>query len=171
MSKEKRGQSVPKDGKICPLYDKCSVRLHPMTATDNPNMAAHLGFRAFYTFIAWFVLGYKINDGFFLAMCFFVLPVFMDCIKFTPLNKIRKWIRRFEIAVTGALFFISLLGVIGIYALQGINGSWRIVTVSFIGWLPSDFDVGVMWWFLSATVIVTLVDWLCNETKFDKAVE
>ena len=54
-------------GKPCPYYEECPVRLHPLSATDNPNMAAHLGFRFLYTLVAWFVLGYNVTEGF---ICF-----------------------------------------------------------------------------------------------------
>ena len=154
--------------KQCPLYDECSIRLHPLSATDNPNMAAHLGFRLFYTLIAWFVLGFKVNEGFFLAMCFFALPVFMDCLKFTPLNKKRKRIIVVEELVSGITFLISLIGVIGIYAIEKSGESWIIVTKDFIGYLPSGFDVAVMWWLLGSIVLITMVDWFCNEAKIDK---
>ena len=62
-----------KFSKQCPLYDVCNVRLHPLAATDKPNRVAHLGFRFLYTLIAWFVLGFKINEGFFSCDVFLCL--------------------------------------------------------------------------------------------------
>lgn len=152
----------------CPLYGKCSLIVHPLSSTDNPNMAAHLGFRVLYTCIAWIVLGFKISEGFFLSMCFFALPVFMDCLKFTPLNKKRKKIIFVETFVSGILFVISVIGVIGIYALEKNDESWKIVTKNFIGFLPSGFDISVIWYLLGTVVIITMVDWFCNEAKIDK---
>ena len=161
-------KSKDKLEKQCPIFNECPLRLHPLSATDNPNMAAHLGFRVFYTLIAWFVLGFKVNEGFFLAMCFFALPVFMDCLKFTPLNKIRKKIIILETVVSGILFLISLIGVIGIYVIENSGESWYIVTNNFVGYLPSGFDVAIMWYLLGLVVFITMVDWLCNEAKLDK---
>ena len=154
--------------KSCPYYDKCPVRLHPSSSTDNPNLAAHLGFRFLYTLVAWFVLGFNVNEGFFVSMFFFVLPVFMDCIKFTPLVKLRVWIKRFEVFVTGMAFFISSLGVLGIYTLSNKTGTWQIISENFVVGLPSGFDVAWIWNLLVTIVIVTAVDWLCNDTKFDR---
>ena len=155
-----------KSNKNCPFYDKCSVRLHPFSANDSPNMVAHLGFRCFYTVLAWIVLGYKVNEGFFLSMCFFVLPVFMDCLKFTPLNEIRKLVRNCELCVSGLLFGVSLLGVIGIYELKKVDGAWTIYLTDFAGYLPSDIELGTMWMLLILVVFVTLIDWFCNDVNF-----
>ena len=157
MSNKNKNKNEIEIGK-CPFYEECPIRLHPLSAIDNPNMAAHLGFRVFYTVIAWFVLGFKVNEGFFLAMCFFALPVFMDCLKFTPLNKKRKRIRFAEILFSGTLFAISIIGVIGIYAVEKVDGTWQIVTKDFIGY------------WLGFIVIITMVDWLCNESKLDMVV-
>ena len=154
----------------CPLYDNCKVRLHPLATTDRPNAVAHLGFRFFYTLIAWFVLGFKINEGFFLAMCFFALPVFMDCVKFTPLNEYRKIIKFFEVGVSGLLVGISFLGVIGIYAVENISDSWLVVCKDFVVDLPSGFSVEVIWWILAAVVFITAVDWFCDESQLERAV-
>ena len=101
-------------------------------------------------------------------MFFFVLPVFMDCIKFTPLVKLRVWIKRFEVFVTGMAFFISSLGVLGIYTLSNKTGTWQIISENFVVGLPSGFDVAWIWNLLVTIVIVTAVDWLCNDTKFDR---
>lgn len=153
--------------KECPLYDVCSLKTHPLSSTDSPNMAAHLGFRVFYTFIAWFVLGYKVNEGFFLAMCFFALPVFMECLKFTPLSKTRKIVIMAETIISGLLFALSLIGVTGIYELKRNGDSWQILTTNFVGFLPSGFDISVMWWILGLICVITCVDWICNEAKID----
>jgi len=144
--------------------------LHPLAATDRPNIVAHLGFRFLYTLIAWFVLGFRINEGFFLATCFFALPVFMDCVKFTPLNKSRKLIRFFEIFISGLLFSVSLLGVIGIYAVENLNNSWVVVCKDFVVDLPSNFSVEVIWWILAAVVLITAVDWICDELQLERVV-
>lgn len=155
-------------GKTCPYYDKCPMRLHPLSATDNPNLAAHLGFRFLYTLVAWFVLGFNVNEGFFVSMFFFILPVFMDCIKFTPLVKLQIWIKRFEVLVTGTALFISSLGVLGIYTLSNKTGTWQIISENFVVGLPSEFEVAWIWYLLVAIVLITAVDWFCNDTKFDR---
>ena len=131
-------------------------------------MAAHLGFRFLYTLIAWFVLGFKVNEGFFVSMFFFVLPVFMDCVKFTPLIKLRRWIKYVEVVLTGMALFFSLLGVFGIYTLKNETGTWQITSENVAIELPSGFDVGWIWIFLISIVFVTAVDWFCNDTKFDR---
>ena len=80
--------------KSCPHYDRCSLRLHPLSATDNLNMAAHLGFRFFYTLL---------------------------------------------------------------------------VSSNFVINLPSGIDIEWIWKLLALIVFVTAVDWLCNDSKFERA--
>ena len=154
--------------KSCPHYDRCSLRLHPLSATDNPNMAAHLGFRFLYTLLAWFILGYNVTEGFFVSMFFFVLPVFMDCVKFTPLKKSRKWIKKAQVAVSGALLVISALGVFKIYVLSNATGTWQMVSSNFVIDLPSGIGIEWIWKLLVLIVFVTAVDWLCNDSKFEQ---
>ena len=162
-SKEKKKER----GKICPHYDGCPRRIHPLSATDNPNMAAHLGFRFLYTILAWFILGYKVNEGFFISMFFFVLPVFMDCVKYTPLKKLRAYIKMISVSATGLLLFLSILGVFEIYTLSKETGEWQIVSSNFVVDLPSGIGLKWLWGLLVLIVLVTLVDWLCNDTKLD----
>jgi len=158
-------------GKCCPYYDNCTLRMHPLSATDNPNMAAHLGFRFLYTLIAWLVLGDNVTEGFFVSMFFFVLPVFMDCVKFTPLKKTRKWIKMAEVGATGAVLLIAVLGIFNIYTLSKETGRWQINATNFVVDLPSGIDVGWIWKLLALIVVVTFVDWLCNDAKVERMIE
>lgn len=105
-------------------------------------------------------------------MLFFVLPVFMDCLKFTPLKKARRMIKIAEILLSGMLLFISAIGVLGIYALSNESGSWRIVVSDFVTELPSGI-IGVewIWGLLVLIVLVTAVDWFCNDSKFERVME
>ena len=156
-----------KRNKICPYYDDCSLRIHPLSAMDNPNMAAHLGFRFLYTLLAWFILGYNVTEGFFISMFFFVLPVFMDCVKFKPLKKSRKWIKKIQLTFSGILLFISALGVFKIYTLSNERDTWQIVSSNFVVDLPSGIGIEWIWRLLGLIVLVTLVDWLCNDSKIE----
>ena len=157
--------------KNCPYYDACPLRIHPLSAMDSPNMAAHLGFRFLYTLIAWFVLGYNVTEGFFVSMFFFVLPVFMDCVKFTPLKKSRRLIKIAEVIISGFLLFISVLGVFGIYTLSNASGKWQITLSKFVVELPSGIDIEWIWWSLSLIVFVTFIDWLCNDSRIDLVIK
>ena len=74
----------------------------------------------------------------------------------------------FEIAVSGIMFFISLLGVIEIYVVENINDSWLVVCRNFVVKLPSGFSVEIMWWLLAMIVLITAVEWLCNEIQFER---
>lgn len=166
-----RSNSEKKRYKNCPYYDTCPLRMHPLSAMDNPNMAAHLGFRFLYTLIAWFVLGNNVTEGFFVSMLFFVLPVFMDCLKFTPLKKFRRLIKMAEVTATGFLLFISVLGVLDIYVVINESGEWKITPSKFVTELPSGIGLEWIWGLLGLIVFVTLIDWLCNDAKIDRVIK
>lgn len=110
-------------------------------------------------------VGVQSNRRFFVSMFFFVLPVFMDCVKFTPLKKSRRLIKMAEVSLTGVLFFISMPGIFNICTLSQETGKWQINATNFVIDLPSGIDVGWIWKLLVFIVIVTFVDWLCNDTK------
>ena len=166
---EKKNSNLKKD---CPFFDTCKTRLHPFAATDEPNLVAHLGWRVAYTFLAWLVLGLNINSGFLLAALFFILPIFMDCLKFYPLNNLRKKIRIAEIIILSLFNIIPLLGILGICKLEESEGLWFIVlSENFIIKTHLSISVECFWKLLGLVVGVTIVDWLCNGTRLDCAQE
>ena len=93
----------------------------------------------------------------------------MDCVKFTPLKKSRKWIKAVQVAVSGALLVISALGVFKIYVLSNATGRWQMVSSNFVIDLPSGIGIEWIWKLLALIVFVTAVDWLCNDSKFERA--
>lgn len=87
---------------------QCGIYECPLVASDEPNVFAHLGFRVGYTIVSWFVLGINVSKtAFFVSLFLFVLLLMMDCLKFTPINMIRKRIRNIEVMVS-ALWVIFL---------------------------------------------------------------
>ncbi len=91
---------------------------------DMPGKFAHLGFRAFYVVIAYFVLGYFRNDGFFTSMFLFALPLGLDYLSFTPRTKIRRIIRNIALILNVFWIIIGILGLMGIiYIIKEENGN------------------------------------------------
>ena len=60
--------------------------------------------------------------------------------------------------------------MIGIYAVENINDSWVVVCKDFIVDLPSNFSVEIIWWILAAVVLITAVDWICDELQLERVV-
>ena len=155
----------------CPMAGKCSLQFHPLSATDHPNMAAHLGFRLAYTILAWFVLGIGATDrGFFVAVFLFVLPVLMDCMKFTPQTKARTVIKHIEIFIAATWSILSLLGLAGVLIVNPTETDVVIGTASnFIGFKLSGVPIQHVWISLFSVTFITAVDWFCNSTKLENA--
>ena len=167
MSEGKQRKSKNKN---CPYYDDCQIRLHPLSSTDKSNAVAHLGFRFLYTILAWCVLGLGISDNFFVSMFLFVLPILMDCVKFKPVDRIRHWINRIEILITGFWSLVSLLGMVGILILEKDGLNWIIKTSeNFVGFILTPISVKMIWCYLITTVAVTMIDWFCNKDKLTMA--
>lgn len=104
-------QSKQKKADEQSLPDNRRILMFPTASADTPNAFAHLGFRFCYTVIAWFVLGRGINEtSFFVSLNLFVVPILMDCLKFTPTTRVRMYIRRAEISVCGFWFCFPFWG-------------------------------------------------------------
>lgn len=132
---------------------------HRLSEARPINLRLVLLVRAGYTIFAWFILAHNVNsNGFFLAMFCFVTPILIDCCDTESSSAIPVRFRLAEIIFLGALMFMSLLGISGVYALKGVGETARITAVNFIGLLPS-FSIGEMWWILSSVPFVTALDW------------
>ena len=53
-------------------------------------------------------------------------------------------------------FFISILGVFGVYTLTNETGIWRVIALNFVVDLPSGFEVSWIWTLLVLIGSVTM---------------
>lgn len=164
MNEEKQKQEP------CLFYKICKIRLNPFAPADKPNEVAHLGFRFAYTVLAWIVLAKGISaNTFFVSMFLFVLPVFMDCLKFVPTTNLRRKINKAEIFVTGFWCVIAILGLFGIFVVEQVEENFIITTApDFSGFKIEYFSVVIVWRFLISVVAVTMVDWLTTRTNLEE---
>lgn len=146
----------------CEMYQQCRLRLHPFTTQDMPNAAAHLGFRMVHSLLSWCVLGMDIGRGLFAAMFLFTVPLFMDCVKFTPLTVLREYIRIVELTITGIWCVLSILGLFGVFT---INEASMTISTSenFIGFSLSGIPISTLWLCMGTVFLVTVVDWLMGD--------
>lgn len=151
------------------MYQQCRLRLHPFTTQDMPNAAAHLGFRMVHSLLSWCVLGMDIGRGLFAAMFLFTVPLFMDCVKFTPLTVLREYIRIVELTITGIWCVLSILGLFGVFT---INEASMTISTSetFIGFSLSGIPISTLWLCMGTVFLVTVVDWLMGDywPKFER---
>lgn len=154
-----------------PQSDNRRVLLYPTASADMPNAFAHLGFRFCYTVIAWFVLGKGINEtSFFVSLNLFVVPIFVDCLRFSPTTKIRKYIRRAELFVCGFWFLFSVLGMMGVFIVTKLGDQYLLSTAEdFIGFYLAGIDLRLIWQLVASVTLVTLIDWLFKRTRRDEA--
>ena len=170
MGKRSNKKSTSDDKKICPIYDKCNLRLHPFSATDVPNRVAQPIIRVAYTIIAWCFLGYGINEGFFVSAFLFILPILMDCCRFTPITDVRKKIWRGELTVLVIWCMLALLGIIKVFVLQEADNTWGVVTSEgFIGFQLPFIPLSYVWWALSTVVFAASIDLFFNESRLVEA--
>lgn len=146
----------------CEMYQQCRLRLHPFTTQDMPNAAAHLGFRMVHSLLSWCVLGMDVGRGLFAAMFLFTVPVFMDCLKFTPLTVYRTYIRAVELFVTGMWCIISILGLFGILVVNEVNMTIN-TSENFIGFYLGEIQISTVWLYMGSVFLVTVVDWLMGD--------
>lgn len=153
-----------KDIQQCEYYEICDARLHPHSSTDKPNMAAHLGFRCVYVLISWFILSYKINEGFFTTMFLFSLPIFMDSFKFVPQTKLRRCIRYVSLTILGLWCLFSLVGILGVLQLD-MSAMTISTSKEFISFSFHNVGISFICNALLSVVFITIVDWLQGDSK------
>lgn len=79
---------------VCEQYDLPAYE-------DRHETHSYLGWRVIGTMIAWLILGKAVSgDTFFVACFLFAYPILLDCIKFKPVNKLRRLIKWAEVAVS-----------------------------------------------------------------------
>ncbi len=152
-----------------PSSNKRKISMNLMASADIPNAFAHLGVRFCYTFVAWIVLGKGINEtSFFVSLNLFVIPILMDCLKFSPTTKIRICIRAVELIVCSFWFVFSVLGMMGVFVVAISEEQYILKTATdFIGFQIVGIDLRCIWWGVSSVTFVTLVDWLYKRTRLD----
>lgn len=134
---------------------------------DTPNGFAHLACRAAYTFIAWFVLGNNILSGqsFFVSITLFVLPLFMDYMKFTPCDYWRNLLRKISLVITAIFVFIGILGMMNVLTLIDING---VLSLSFsdshIAFKNISLGVEKLYYLMLSACFLTITDWVANSS-------
>ena len=163
-------QSKQKKADEQSLPDNRRILMFPTASADTPNAFAHLGFRFCYTVIAWFVLGRGFNEtSFFVSLNLFVVPILMDCLKFTPTTRVRMYIRRAEIFVCGFWFLFSVLGMTGVFTVIKLGDQYLLSTAEdFIGFYLSGIDLRYVWRAVVSVTFVTLIDWLFKRTRRDE---
>ena len=154
----------------CSFEGRCPVQAHPFSPSDEPNVAAHLFFRVLYTVVSWFVLAINIGSGWFTAVFLFVLPIFMDCLKFNPKSNIRKSIKYFELLITSLWCIFAILGLIGVCQVSSDNKMIE-TTDGFIGFSMTGVPIDGLWYGLGSVLLVTLVDWFCSKNVVDELKE
>lgn len=163
-------QSKQKKADEQSLPDNRRILMFPTASADTPNAFAHLGFRFCYTVIAWFVLGRGINEtSFFVSLNLFVIPILMDCLKFTPTTRVRMYIRCAEIFVCGFWFLFSVLGMTGVFTVIKFGDQYLLSTAEdFIGFYLSEIDLRYVWRAVVSVTFVTLIDWLFKRIRRDE---
>ena len=144
----------------------------PYLCQDVPTKVAHLGWRFFYTLIAFLILGYGISpgSGFFISLSLFTSALLMEYLRFTPDTRWRKLIRNSGIFVFGIFLLIGIVGIIGILNVV-TNGDLLLVVTSdnFIVRGP-PVALSMIWYILGISIVITLCDWVIYESPIEQNV-
>lgn len=138
---------------------------------DIPTKVAHLGWRFFYTLVAFLILGFGIIPGnsFFISLTLFVSALFMDYLRFIPDTTKRKIIRAAGIFINGFWLIIGIIGIAGIVSV--VKDGEILLTVlskNFIVTNKASVALEKIWYTLGISVFLTAVDWLVYDSPFEK---
>lgn len=148
---------------VCEQYDLPAYE-------DRHETHSYLGWRVIGTMIAWLILGKAVSgDTFFVACFLFAYPILLDCIKFKPVNKLRRLIKWAEVAVSMVWLVFSFLGMAGIFIFAENSNSIIKTADDFIIFSINDMSVQFILRCLLSLVLVTAVDYICRVTAVDTA--
>ena len=152
------------------LNPKASQPEELIQSSDSPTKFAHLGFRFLYTFIAWFVLGKSEAQGeaFFVATFLFVIPLFMDYLKFDAVDRARKIVRRVGIIITAFWVVVAVAGLVGILTVQRTtNSAVAIISKNFVAFPGKSVSLLMIWLSLLSCVAWAAFDWWFYQPPID----
>lgn len=145
----------------CEYYDNCPVRYKPFSI-DKSTFASHYLFRVVFAVMSWFLLSYKVSEGFFTAALFFVLPMLADAVSHIPIGGVRRAVRWLNVLLLTMWCAAFGLGVVGIFE---IDVSQMTVQTSplFVGFHLDGLPISHVWSAMLSVVIITILDWaLCE---------
>lgn len=154
-TKRKTGKPKSEVGK-CPKFENCEIRLGTAETRARIVSLIHLGARAFYTSIGWFVIGKGIGSSFFVSLFLFVFPILMDCIYYGFVGRSRKSIIAIETIISVLWALCAVLGLSGVVIVTG--GGFVTFADDFIGIKGAVVSTQCLWWLLSSVPFITWVD-------------
>ncbi|MVX64924.1 hypothetical protein GKZ28_14610 [Clostridium chromiireducens] len=164
-NKNKNKETFPKcqDGKPCKLLAEYQ---------DIPNKYGSLKFRAVYSIISFFILGFNQVAGtsFFTSLLMYTVPILYDNIKFSPSEKSRRGIKYILEFVLWCQVLIGILGMIGI--LQCINDGGLSIKVSSSNLIFEGFEfkLFILWLTIGIDVILTVADTLLARPRIPQLI-
>ena len=126
---------------------------------DKPNKYAHLEFRVIYTLVAWVVLGKGIIQGqaFFVSIFLFVIPLFMDYLKFDTPS--RPWVRKLGIGISVVWTIFSLLGLFNILSIIETKAGFMVmIAKNYIMYGGVSVSISDIWLLMISCVAITIFD-------------
>lgn len=155
MAKNKHSESIV-DNRECPRLEGCEIRLGIAATKARVVSLIHLGARAFYTCIGWFVLGKAESASLFASLFLFVFPILMDCIYYGFLGRSRRLVIITETLVSIAWAMVSILGLLGVLVINDTN---LIMFADNFTVIPGiTISMQHLWLFLGSIPFITCVD-------------
>ncbi len=140
----------------CPKFENCEIRLGIAGTRARIVSLIHLGARAFYTSVGWFVMGKGISSSFFVSLFLFVFPILMDCIYYGFAGKSIKLIIKLETTISTLWALCAVLGLSGVLIVTG--DGFLTFADDFIGIEGAVVSTQCLWWLLGSIPFITWVD-------------
>lgn len=125
----------------------------------------HIGGRAIYSVVAWFVIALDVSPtSFFVSLFLFIFPVAMDCAESLWTNISIKTVTYIEFIICVFWSSFAILGLVGIFVIIPVDNVLYVTTSdSFIGFAAPIISVSRIWQLLGSVVFITIVDLVCRQ--------
>lgn len=156
---------------------QCTNCIRKLTS-DKPTKLSNLGFRVLYTAAGWWWLGYGVSEGstFFVSLGLFILPLLIDYISFSPPEKMRKYLKGFQITLCVISLLLAYLGSIhSIDIIKEANTLYIIPDKNHLLLMDLDFKfkLSLAYMFHIIYVAFAFIDWVSaprqHEFKYKEA--
>ena len=156
MANTSKRNNKTANGSKCPKFENCEVRLGIAASKARVVSLIHLGARAFYTSVGWFVIGKGISSSFFVSLFLFVFPILMDCIYYGFIGRSRKIVIMAETLTSVLWALCAILGLSGVITMP--SSDFVAFADDFVGIEGITVPTQNLWWSLGSIPFITWVD-------------
>lgn len=153
---------------------KIQINRSDFYANDDPTRFNSPALRVLINLLSAGILGInfsQINDGYFVTMIIFALPILLDYFRFRPADKIRRWIYHVGKGIVIFVSLICLFGIVGVFEIVSLSGTPNImVREGYVIASGLHVPAYLLWLLMALNVLLSAIDTFFVYTKAEQKI-